>query len=315
MRQSAQGAYRCSLGRKTEDVSMPETVYITDHVPFPKRLPDSNKSDYGRVGIIAGCRGMAGAGEMCTRSCLRSGAGLVTIACADCLVEVYETKLTEAMVKPLPDNDGHISAGAWSEILDFISDKDCILFGPGIGRSRDIAELLSHILRSFSGRLVIDADGLFALIGIRDLLRESTATVLITPHVMEMSRLTGTSVTEIKNRLAETAAEFAEEYGIYVLLKDHVSAVAAPDGRVRLNTAGNPGMARGGSGDVLAGVCAGFMCRFSDPLDAASEAALVCGIAGDLAAWQFGMESMLPTDTISLIGRALVEPAASHIKT
>ena len=291
-----------------------QTKYITEHLPFPKRSSDSNKGDYGRVGIIAGCRGMAGAGEMCTKACLRSGAGLVTIACADCLVEVYESKLTEAMVRPLQDRDGHISAASAGEIMEFIKDKDCVLFGPGIGRSSDITQILSGILTDYSGKLVIDADGLFALSKVKHLLGETQATVLITPHVGEMSRLTGIGIQQIKSRLAETASEFASEYGIWVLLKDHVSAAAAPDGNVRLNTAGNPGMARGGSGDVLAGVCAGFMCRFSDPLDAASEAALVCGIAGDLAAEIFGMESMLPTDAISLIGAAISEPAASHIR-
>ena len=291
-----------------------EKVFITDHVPFPERRSDSHKGDYGKVGIIAGSRGMAGAGEMCTRSCLRSGAGIVTIACADCLTEVYETKLTEAMVRPLSDSEGHISSSAAGEILDFISDKECVLFGPGIGRSNDITDILSCVLRNYSGRLVIDADGLFALSKIRAELRETEATVLITPHVGEMSRLTHLDASQIKGRIAETAPEFAAEYGIFVLLKDYVSAIAAPDGRVRLNTAGNPGMSRGGSGDVLAGVCAGFLCRFSDPLDAASEAALVCGIAGDMAAGRYGVESMLPTDTISFIGAAIAEPAEPHIK-
>ena len=293
---------------------MAETAYITDHVPFPARETDSHKNDYGKAGIIAGCRGMAGAGEMSTRACLRSGAGLVTIACADCLVEVYETKLTEAMVKPLPDKDGHISSAALKEVLGFVRDKDCVLFGPGIGRSPDIAEILSGVLENYTGRLVIDADGLYALRGLKHLLRQTKATVLITPHVGEMSGLTGLTTSQIKEKLTETASGFAEEYGIWVLLKDHVSAVASPDGNVRLNTAGNPGMARGGSGDVLAGVCTGFLCRFSDPADAASEAALICGIAGDLAAEIFGVESMLPTDTISLIGAAISEPTAKHIK-
>ena len=293
---------------------MLETVYITEHVPFPARVADSHKNDYGKVGIIAGSRGMAGAGEMSTKACLRSGAGLVTIACADCLTEVYETKLTEAMVRPLSDAEGHISSLAADEILDFISDKDCVLFGPGIGRSPDIAVILAAVLEKYSGRLVIDADGLFALRELKHLLRQTEATVLITPHVGEMSGLTGLTASEIKEKLAEIASDFASEYGIWVLLKDHISAVASPEGKVRLNTSGNPGMARGGSGDVLAGVCAGFLCRFADPLDAASEAALVCGIAGDLAAEIFGVESMLPTDTIALIGAAISESPAKHIK-
>ncbi len=289
--------------------------FITEHVPFPVRNADSHKGDYGRVGIIAGSRGMAGAGELCTRSCLRSGAGLVTLAAADCLVEVYESKLTEAMVFPLKDKEGHISSEAVHAVKEFIKDKDCILFGPGIGRSPDIAEILECILVSYEGRLVIDADGLYALSGIKEQLKSCNAIVVITPHVGEMTRLNGRTAAEIKSDIAGNAADFAAEYGVYVLLKDHISAAASPSGTVRLNTAGNPGMARGGSGDVLAGVCAGFMCRFSDPLDAISEAALVCGIAGDFAAEAFGVESMLPSDTISFLGRAIAEPAKTHIKT
>ena len=288
--------------------------FITEHLPMPRRNNDSNKGDYGRIGIIAGSRGMAGAGELCTKACLRSGAGLVTVAAADCLTEVYEIKFTEAMVYPLACKDGHIASEALDSILEFISTKDCVAIGPGLGRSDDIAAILEGILDIFSGALVIDADGLFALSSLKEKLKETRARVLITPHIGEMSRLCGTSIPEIKKDREGTALRFAQEYRVTVLLKDNVSSIASPDGRVKLNTAGNPGMARGGSGDVLAGVCAAFMCRFTDPFDAACEAALTCGIAGDLAAWKYGMESMLPSDTVSFIGQALMEPASNHIK-
>ena len=293
---------------------MKEGLLITDHLQMPQRASESHKGDYGKVGIIAGSRGMAGAGELCTKACLRAGAGLVTVAAADCLTEVYEFKFTEAMVYPLADTEGHISAEALPSILSFIGEKDCVAFGPGLGRSHDIVTVLEGILDTYSGNLVIDADGLFALSKCREKLLETRADVLITPHMGEMSRLTGTSIPEMKADRTAAALRFAHEYGVTVLLKDNVSAIASPDGRVKLNTAGNPGMARGGSGDVLAGVCAAFFCRFGDPFSAACEAALTCGIAGDLAAWKYGMESMLPSDTISFIGQALMEPASNHVK-
>lgn len=293
---------------------MSDDLVICEHLQMPQRASDTNKGDYGRIGIISGSRGMAGAGELCTKACLRSGAGLVTVAAADCLTEVYEVKFTEAMVYPLPSREGHISADALPSLIEFLKNKDCIAIGPGLGRSEDIVKIVESVLERFEGFLVIDADGLFALAKCMDKLNDTKAHVLITPHMVEMSRLTGSPVPDMKADRTGTALEFARKRGVTVLLKDNISAIASPDGRVKLNTAGNPGMARGGSGDVLAGVCAAFMCRFRDPFDAACEAALTCGIAGDLAAWRYGMESMLPSDTISFIGQALMEPASNHVR-
>jgi len=293
---------------------MNEIPVINEHVTMSERISASHKGNYGRIGIVAGSRGMAGAGELCTKACLRSGAGLVTIACADCLTEVYEIKLTEAMVSPQKDCEGHLSRECIGELISFAASKDCLVFGPGIGRSIDIEDILISILEQYSGMLVIDADGLFALAHCKDRLQNAACQVLITPHIVEMSRLAGGSAEDIKADPVKYASRFALQYGVNVLLKDNVSAIASPDGRVMLNRTGNPGMARGGSGDVLAGVCGALSCRCSDLFDTACEAALVCGIAGDMAAEAYGMDGMLPSDTIMFLGRALKEPVSGHIR-
>lgn len=271
---------------------------------LPKRFPDMNKGDCGRVFIIAGSSGMTGAAELCAMGALRSGSGLVTVATPKSQQPILATKLTEAMTMALAERDGMISYDAKEQIIDKVIKNDVSVIGPGLGNSPDLWRIIDEIVK-IKRPLVIDADGLNAISSHIDIFDGEKKELVITPHPGEMSRLCGLPIIEIQKNRDEIAKEYAKRWGVTLLLKGKGTIIAGPDGRIHINPTGNSGMATGGMGDVLSGMIGSFMGQGLDGYDAAVLAAFLHGYAGDIAKEEIGEFGMLAGDVVRLIPKSI----------
>jgi NAD(P)H-hydrate epimerase len=276
------------------------------------RVADSHKGDYGRITLVAGSRGKTGAAHLAAMGALRSGSGLVTVAtpasCQPIVAAMAPEYLTEALVE-LPDGD--LTPAAVDAVL--AGRHDVIACGPGLGRGADVAVLVRGLLERATVPLVLDADALSVLAGQPELLNGTEdRNVIITPHPGEMARLLGISVDDVQNRRLDVAGEFAVNHGIYVVLKGYRSVVATPDGHLFINPSGNPGMATGGTGDVLTGALAAWLAQLLDAEMACILAVFLHGVAGDLAAVEHGQTSMVASDLLEQLGPALKQLADSE---
>lgn len=267
---------------------------------LPARQPDAHKGDFGKLLLLCGSRGYTGAAALAAMGALRTGAGLVYLGVPESIYTIEATKLLEAIVLPLPDEDGKLSSDALQLITGMLAGKDAVLIGPGLGQSEAIRKIVSTVLKVFAGPVILDADGINALQGHTDILRGRTGPTVLTPHEGEFSRifpeLTG-------DRMADATA-FARKYGVILLLKGHRTLIT--DGQVcYVNQTGNPGMAVGGSGDVLAGMITSLIGQGISPLEAAAAGAWLHGAAGDLCASQIGQYGMLPGDMLTVLPRLL----------
>ncbi len=272
---------------------------------LPKREKTSNKGNFGRVLVIAGSRGMTGAAVLSAYSALRTGSGLVTLATADSERAIAAGFYPEIMTYGLKAEEGSISVSALKDILGLSRDKDAVVFGPGLGQSRELIVILSELLKAYTGRLLIDADGLNALAKKVEILEEKSCQVVLTPHSGEMSRLTGLSIEEIQKNRRKTAQDFAEKYGVCLVLKGDETVVAKDSGETYINKTGNPGMATAGTGDVLSGVIASLMGQGIDCFDAARLGVYIHGFAGDLAKEHLGEYGMVASDVMNKIPEAI----------
>lgn len=322
-----------------EDIGFPEELLSAESLGFetieketasfliPERPAYSHKGDYGHVLVIAGSLGKTGAALMTARACLRTGAGLVTIGIPETLVDVIQSCATEEMVLPLPDTGkGTFSASAYDQIRNFIeTNADVLAIGPGITADEETANLVKKILETVTVPMVLDADAINVLAGRKDLLRKVKAPVILTPHVGEMARLLSCVAvnalnekdnTELRNEIERNRIDLsrtaAMETGAYFVLKGAPTIVADPEGRIFINTTGNPGMATAGSGDVLTGMVAGLLGQSMHPNDACRLAVFLHGLAGDLAAETLGMHSLIASDIIESIPRAFLSLHAYH---
>ena len=277
---------------------------------LPKRRPDMNKGDCGRVLIIAGSMGMAGAACLCADGAIRCGSGLVTLALPEVIQPTAAVKLTEVMTLPLPCEDGILSASATDTLADKLKACDVCAIGPGIGKSQGAKELLRKVLMG-SAPCVIDADGLNMIAEDLSILSLRKCEAVITPHPGEMSRLTGKTVKEIEADRKGAAKEFAKEHGVYVVLKGHETVIASPLGEVHITNSGNSGMASGGMGDVLCGVIASLLGQGLSPFNAAALGVFAHGLAGDMAADEKGEFGMIASDVIEKLPYVLKELARS----
>ncbi len=275
-------------------------------IKIPKRKADSNKGDYGRVLVLAGSPGFTGAAALCSQAALVSGSGLVTLGIPKSLYTIMARKLTEAMAMPLPETRGQaLGEKAYPAIMKFSEKADCIALGPGLSRDPGTQRLVRKLVTTLRKPVVLDADGINALEGKTELLKRAQAPVVITPHPGEMSRLTGLSVKRITAAKEKVAKEFANKYNVVCVLKGHRTVVARPDGKRYVNPTGNPGMAKGGTGDVLTGMIASFIGQGMRPFDAAMLGVYLHGLAGDLAAKEKGEVSMLASDLLDRIPDAI----------
>lgn len=270
-----------------------------------KRNEDSHKGDYGKALVIGGSKGLTGAPIMSSQAMLKAGSGLITLMCADSLNVIFETVLKEVMTLPLSDNDGIISKENKEKILDKISVSDSCLIGPGMGRGRDINSIVRYVVKNSTSPLVIDADGINALSSSLDALKRHNSEIIITPHMMEFSRLTGVNIDLLKAQPKTYALEFASEYNVVVILKSHRTLIAFPDGEIYENILGNPGMATGGTGDVLSGIINSFLGQFKDTKKASMLGVFVHSLSADIAKEKTGEYSLTPTDIIENISSVL----------
>jgi len=275
-----------------------------DHVAvkamLPDRKPDSHKGDHGRLLLLCGSEGYTGAAALAAMGALRTGAGLVYLGVPRSIYAIEAVKLTEAIVFPLPDKDGMLSGQAVCLLEKKLRQMDAVLIGPGLGQSQDVLQVVMYVLENFRGPVVLDADGINVLTAHKDILRGRQAPTVITPHPGEFRRLYPQSTSD---RIT-AAKQAAMDLGVTVLLKGHETVIT--DGTEGyLNPTGNPGMAVGGSGDVLAGILTALLGFGLPVLEAAACAAWLHGRAGDLCAEEMGQYSMLPTDMLNMLPRLL----------
>ncbi|OUN97008.1 NAD(P)H-hydrate dehydratase [Pseudoflavonifractor sp. An44] len=270
-------------------------------VRLPRRERDSHKGDYGKLLIVAGSEGYTGAPVFAAQGALRSGAGLVYLGVPRDVYPMVATRCSSAMPFPLPDDT--------EQLVERARSCDVVLAGPGMGRSPRAQQIVFRLIEDIEGPLVLDADGLNALEGQIQRLRTRTGLTVLTPHDGEFARLAGCSLP--LNDRVEQAAELAQDTGCVVVLKGHETLTVDPQGRVWRNTTGNPGMAKGGSGDILAGMIASLLGQkqltgcVSCPGELVAWAVYLHGAAGDAAAAQYGEYGMLPDDTLAAVAGVL----------
>ena len=268
------------------------------------RALEANKGSYGHVLVVGGSFGKAGAAAMAGFSALRSGAGLSTVATARSVLPTVAGFHPELMTEPLPETlEGTIALRALEAGRALFERKTVIAIGPGISRHHETSEFVRVLVQPGvtppDAVIVIDADGLNAFDRVADQLNGRGRTFVITPHPGEMSRLTGLTIAQIQAKRIDVARQFAREHELIVVLKGHRTLIAAPDGTVWVNPTGNPGMATGGTGDVLTGIVAGLLAQHAGrALDATALAVYLHGLAGDLAQRALGENSLVATDLV-----------------
>jgi NAD(P)H-hydrate epimerase len=268
------------------------------------RPQDSNKGSFGRVLVVAGSRGMSGAAILCAGAALRAGAGLVYLATPADIGPIVAAANPCYLTAPLPeDSEGRFSGAALRPLLELAHGKDVVALGPGLGRSDDLAGLVAGLLAQVPAPLVLDADGLNALGPGADALRGRSAPTILTPHPGEFARLLGVEIGVIQAQRLELAVRFAAEQSVVLVLKGHGTIVT--DGRrAYVNTTGNPGMATGGTGDVLTGMIAALLGQGLAPFEAAQLGVHVHGLAGDLARDELGEVSVIASDLLHYLSKA-----------
>lgn len=266
---------------------------------LPDRNPLSHKGDFGKILLLCGSRGYTGAAALSALGALRCGAGLVYLGVPESIYAIEAVKLNEPIVFPLPETDGMLSEKALDVLLPMLPNMDAVLLGPGLGRSESVTAVVKGVLQSFTGPVVLDADGINAMATHIDILRGRTGTTIVTPHDGEFRRIGTLS----DNRVASAQA-LARDINAIVLLKGHSSVIT--DGKsTYVNPTGNPGMAVGGCGDVLAGMITALLGQGIAPLEATACGAFLHGAAGDICAKEIGQYGMLPTDMLAVLPRLL----------
>ena len=267
---------------------------------LPDRDPFAHKGKFGKILLLCGSEGFTGAAALAAMGALRSGAGLVFLGVPRSIYTIAAVKLTEAIVFPLPDEDGKLSREALPEILDRLPKMDAVLLGPGLGQSQGVSEIVKAVLVRADCPVVLDADGINVMAKHINILRGRQAPTILTPHDGEFTRLGGI----IGDNRVAAAEQMARDLGIIMLLKGHRTTIT--DGSTTyINQTGNPGMAVGGSGDVLAGIIISLLGQGIAPLEAAACGAWLHGAAGDICAAELGQYGMLPTDMLNVLPRLL----------
>ena len=267
---------------------------------LPDRDPWGHKGTFGKILLLCGSRGFTGAAYLAAMGALRSGAGLTFLGVPESIYAIEAVKLNEPMVFPLPDEDGKLSFMAVPEIERRLPQMDAVLIGCGLGQSMGTLVAVKAVLENAGCPVVLDADGINVLWEHKDILRGRTSPTILTPHDGEFLRFGGTIG---EDRMA-SAARFAREWNSIVLLKGHKTCITDGTTGYRNHT-GNPGMAVGGSGDVLAGIIVSLLGQGIPPLEAAACGAWLHGAAGDLCAQEIGQYGMLPTDMLRCLPRLL----------
>jgi NAD(P)H-hydrate epimerase len=267
------------------------------------RNKEAHKGDFGRIGIVAGSRGMSGAAVLCGNAALRSGSGLVSIFTPISAHKIVALGNPCYMVSPtMETSQGILCVSAVPELLDLLKNKDVVAVGPGCGTGPGL-EMLLRALLARTGKLVVDADGLNQLSLMGDWWKNKKADLILTPHPGEIKRLAYGAGWEMPQSREQTSAGFSELTNSVVLLKGRHTVIAGFN-KTQINQTGNPGMAKGGSGDALTGIIAALWGQGLTAFEAASLGAFVHGFAGDLAAQKHGQVSMLASDLVAELAKA-----------
>ena len=273
------------------------------------RGPDAHKGDFGHVLVVGGSRGMTGAAVLAARGALRSGAGRVTVATPASVQPIVAGHGVEYMTRPLSDANGVCAADAVEAVLALAA--DVVAAGPGLGTGPTVTAFVRDLIERGAAPLILDADALNACAGdAAVLVGRDDRPIIITPHPGEMARLLGCSSDDVQANRLSLAVEFATAHHVYVVLKGYRTIVALPDGRAFVNPTGSPGMATGGSGDVLTGMLAAWLAQLMDPASACQLAVYLHGSAGELADADEGEVSMTAADIVMHIGEALQQLAS-----
>ncbi len=277
---------------------------ILDYSQVLKHLPDrdpwGHKGTFGKILLLCGSRGFTGAAYLAAMGALRCGAGLVFLGVPESIYAIEAVKLNEPVVFPLPDRDGKLSEDAIPEILSRLPQMDAVLMGPGLGQSRGTFAVVKVVLEQAKCPVVLDADGINVLSSHRDIVRGRAYPTILTPHDGEFVRIGGI----LGSDRMESARALAKDLGCIVLLKGHETCITDGENCYR-NLTGNPGMAVGGSGAVLAGIIVSLLGQGIEPLEAAACGAWLHGAAGDICARELGQYAMLPTDMLGSLPRLL----------
>ena len=277
---------------------------ILDHNQVMQLLPirsvDAHKGSFGKILLLCGSRGYTGAAALAAMGALRSGAGLVYLAVPESIYAIEAVKLTEPVIYPVFDENGMYAPSSVEKILSIAQEKNAILIGSGMGHSAGTLAATKAVLENYPGPVVLDADGINVMKAHKDVLRGRPYPTILTPHPGEFQRFTGNYSDD---RIA-IASELAMELGVIVLLKGHKTVIT--DGvSCYINPTGNPGMATGGSGDVLSGIIVSLLGQGLKPLEAAACGAWLHGAAGDICASEIGQYGMIPSDMIQVLPRLL----------
>lgn len=301
------------IGIGQELINLQEsTVRVTEQADLESMLkprdPESNKGNYGRLLCVCGSEGLAGAAAMSAEAAVRCGAGIVEEAVPRSIYGIVASRLPEPVFSLLdPTPDGGLAEKSRNTLVESLGKASACLIGCGLGKGKAASDALAAVLEEARVPLIIDADGINLLAENINRLKTVKAPVVLTPHPGEMARLLGTTADKVQAHRLESAMKFAEEYRVVLVLKGAGTLTAGPEGTVWLNTTGNAGMAKGGSGDVLAGMISSFIAQGIPPETAAAGAVYLHGKAGDRCAERFSQCAMLPTDLIHMLPRLFLE--------
>lgn len=271
---------------------------------LPERKNNSHKGTFGRVGIIAGSLGMTGAAYLTSLSALRSGSGLVYLYIPKSLNTILEMKTVEVITLPLEDyNKGYFINNSSLDIRE-LNDYDVLVIGPGIGTEEETRNFVLKILKTYRGKLILDADAINILANNLDILKDRKGITIITPHPGELSRLIKVDLNEIQENRVNHAINTSRELNVITILKGHKTIVTDGE-QVYINETGNPGMATAGSGDVLTGIIAGYIGQGIDLFNSCKVGVYTHGLAGDYAKVKLGEYSLIATDIINNLPEAI----------
>lgn len=273
---------------------------------IPSRRPDTHKTNFGRVLVVAGSEGMTGAACLASMAALKSGAGLVTLAVPRSLSDYVDMKLTEVIVKPLPETESRSAAlNGEGVIATLLERNDVLAIGPGMSMNNETSQLIRKVLTMCSCPVVADADALNAISVDPEILKAIRSPMVLTPHMGEMARLLARNGEQAGRNRLDIARSFAGQWGKVVVLKGAHTVISSPEGQTYINPTGNPGMATAGMGDVLTGIIAGLMAQGLPPLEAAAAGVYIHGLAGDLARDEVGEIGMVAGDVLERLPRSL----------
>ncbi len=300
------------------DISIPSSLFDKEDLKlefveektvapyFMKRQRDAHKGTYGHLFILSGSLGKTGAAVMAGKAALKMGAGLVTVGTPESCIPIVARSMDELMTEPLPETpEKTLSYEALDRVLSLLDGKDALMIGPGISTHPSTAEFVLSLLPKIKTPVVIDADALNILASKPEVIKSLPKPAVLTPHPGEFARLLNLSTKEVVEKRLELVPQFAAEHGVYLVLKSYRTLTAAPNGKVYINSTGNPGMATAGSGDVLSGMMASMIIQEKNLLEAVLAAVYIHGLSGDLGVEKLGEKPLVAGDIIRYLPKSI----------